>query len=128
MGGNDQVSYTLTGPLVAERTVLVDLGSGTDQFVGNVNGNIDNTAGLDMEVYAGSGNDTMTINQSGQVTRGDLHPVHGRRPWQGHHDLQRHGLDQRKRHPQSGHRGWEWSGDTSFPITRGRSTAPTPTT
>jgi hypothetical protein len=73
-GGNDQVSYTLTGPLVAERTMLTDLGSGTDQFVGNVNGNIDNTAGLDMEVYAGSGNDTMTINQSGQVTMGTFIP------------------------------------------------------
>ena len=28
MGGNDQISYTLTGPLVAERTVLTDLGIG----------------------------------------------------------------------------------------------------
>jgi hypothetical protein len=72
--GTDQISYTLTGPLVAERTVLTDLGSGTDSFTGNVNGNIDNTAGLDMEVYAGSGNDTMTINQSGQVTMGTFIP------------------------------------------------------
>ena len=87
MGGNDQISYTLTGPLVAERTVLTDLGSGNDQFMGNVNGAIDNTAGLDLEVYAGSGNDTMTINQSGQVIAGDLHPVHERRPRQGHHDI-----------------------------------------
>ena len=74
MGGNDQVSYTLTGPLVAERTVLTDLGSGTDQFMGNVNGAIDNSAGLDLEVYAGSGNDTMTINQSGQVMQGTFIP------------------------------------------------------
>jgi hypothetical protein len=74
MGGNDQVSYTLTGPLVAERTVLSDLGSGTDQFLGNVNGAINNPAGLDMEVYAGSGNDTMTINQSGQVMQGTFIP------------------------------------------------------
>ncbi len=74
LGGNDQVSYTLTGTLVSARTVLVDLGSGTDQFVGNVNGNIDNMAGLDMEAYAGSGTDTMTINQSGQVTEGTFIP------------------------------------------------------
>jgi hypothetical protein len=73
-GGNDHISYTLTGPLVAERTVLVDLGSGSDQFMGNVNGAIDNTAGLDMEVYAGSGTDVMTINQTGPVLEGTFIP------------------------------------------------------
>jgi hypothetical protein len=72
--GNDQVSYTLTGPLMAVQSVLVYLGSGTDQFVANVNGAVDNTAGLDIEGYAGSGTDTMTINQSGQIMKGTFIP------------------------------------------------------
>ena len=106
-GGNDQISYTLTGPLVAERTVLTDLGSGTDQFTGNVNGNIDNTAGLDMEVYAGSGNDTMTINQSGQVTMGTFIPfMDGGR---GKDTMTFNGTGSiNEAPPQSGHRGWKW--------------------
>jgi hypothetical protein len=72
--GNDQISYTLTGDLVAERTVLVYLGSGTDQFVANLNGAVDNPAGLDIEAYGGSGTDSMTINQSGQIKEGTFIP------------------------------------------------------
>jgi hypothetical protein len=72
--GNDQISYTLTGPLMAVQSVLVYLGSGTDSFVANVNGAVDNTAGLDIEGYAGSGTDTMTINQSGQIMEGTFIP------------------------------------------------------
>jgi hypothetical protein len=72
--GNDEISYTLTGDLVAERTVLVYLGSGKDQFVGNVTGAVDNPAGLDIEAYGGSGTSTMTINQSGQIREGTFIP------------------------------------------------------
>ena len=72
--GNDQISYTLTGKLMAVQTVLIYLGSGTDQFVANVDGAVDNPAGLDIEAYAGTGTDTMTINQSGQIMQGTFIP------------------------------------------------------
>jgi hypothetical protein len=72
--GTDQVSYTLTGELVAPQTVLVYLGSGKDSFVANVNGAINNPAGLDLEAYAGAGTDAMTINQSGQIKQGTFIP------------------------------------------------------
>ncbi len=74
MGGNDQVSYTLTGPLVAERIVLVDLGAGNDQFTANINGAVDNMSGLDLEAYGDAGNDVMTINQSGEILEGTFIP------------------------------------------------------
>ncbi len=75
MGGNDQISYTLTGNLVAERTVLVQLGSGKqDQFLANINGDIDNNPGLDLEAYGGAGHDTMTINQTGEILEGSFIP------------------------------------------------------
>jgi hypothetical protein len=73
-GANAQVSYTLNGSLVAPQTVLTYLGPGTDTYTANVNGNVDNSAGLDLETYGGSGNDTMTINQSGQITEGTFIP------------------------------------------------------
>src|SRR5262249_55666875 len=72
--GDDQISYTLTGNLVSVRTVLVYLGSGKDQFVANVNGAVDNPAGLDIEAYGGTGASTMTINQSGQIKQGTFIP------------------------------------------------------
>jgi hypothetical protein len=72
--GNDQISYTLTGDLTTERTVLVYLGSGKDQFLANVNGAVDNPAGLDIEGYGGTGHDTMTINQPGQIKQGTFIP------------------------------------------------------
>jgi hypothetical protein len=72
--GNDQISYTLASNLVAVRTVLVYLGSGKDQFVANVNGAVDNPAGLDIEAYGGTGAGTMTINQSGQIKQGTFIP------------------------------------------------------
>jgi hypothetical protein len=73
-GGHDQISYTLSGPLMTERTVLINLGSGTDQFTANINGAVENQAGLDLEAYAGSGTDTMTINQTGPILQGTFIP------------------------------------------------------
>ena len=64
-GNNDQVSYDLTGDLISARTVLVDLGAGGDQFNSNIRGSIDTPNTLDLEVYGESGNDSMTVNQSG---------------------------------------------------------------
>jgi hypothetical protein len=72
--GNDQISYTLSGNLVAPRTVLVYLGKGNAQFLANINGAVDNPAGLDLEAYGGTGNDVMTINQSGQIKQGTFIP------------------------------------------------------
>ncbi len=66
-GGNDLVSYTLTGDLVTARTIQVKLGSGNDIFTANVDGNITNTGTLTLDAYGGSGHDNMTINQSGTV-------------------------------------------------------------
>ena len=73
-GGNDQVSYDLTGPLVATRSVLVDLGAGNDKFTGNVAGDINNADGLNLQVYGGAGNDAMSINQTGRTLQGTFIP------------------------------------------------------
>ena len=70
-GGNDQVSYNLNGDLVSPRVVLVDLGDGNDKFTDNLNGAINSTTGLDLEVYGDAGNDTMTTNQAGATLQGN---------------------------------------------------------
>ena len=73
-GGDDQVSYDLTGPLVASRSVLVNLGAGNDQFTGNIAGDIDNTDGLNLQVVGGAGNDNLSINQTGKTVEGTFIP------------------------------------------------------
>lgn len=73
-GGNDQVTYTLTGNLVASQEVLVDLGAGNDQFTANINGAIDNPDGLGLEIYGDSGNNQITVNQTGAVLEGNFIP------------------------------------------------------
>ena len=70
-GGNDQITYNLTGDLVSPRVVLVDLGAGNDKFTDNLNGAINNANGLDLEVYGDAGNDTMTTNQPGATLLGN---------------------------------------------------------
>ena len=70
-GGDDQVSYNLDGNLVTPRVVLASLGAGNDKFTDNLNGAINTTSGLDLEVYGGAGNDTMTSNQVGGALKGD---------------------------------------------------------
>ena len=69
--GNDTVVYNLNGDLVAPRVVLADLGGGNDKFTGNILGAINNSSGLDLEVYGGAGNDTMTTNQVGSTLVGN---------------------------------------------------------
>jgi Ca2+-binding RTX toxin-like protein len=73
-GGNDQVTYNLTGELVVPRSVLVDLGAGNDTFVGNVAGAINNPTGLDLEAYGDSGNDSLSIVQSAPTLQGTFFP------------------------------------------------------
>ncbi|WP_435011030.1 hypothetical protein P12x_002322 [Tundrisphaera lichenicola] len=73
-GGVDQINYDLTGNLLAARTVLVDLGSGNDAFTANLTGAIATADGLDLEAYGGTGNDRMTINQTGWMMAGTVLP------------------------------------------------------
>ena len=70
-GGNDTVVYNLNGDLVAPRVVLADLGGGNDKFTGNLQGAINSSTGLDLEVYGSAGNDTMTTNQIGSTLVGN---------------------------------------------------------
>ncbi len=73
-GGNDQVAYNLTGALVAPRTVVVDFGAGNDQFRGDIAGAIDNPTGLELEVFGDTGNDNMSIVQTGPTLEGTFFP------------------------------------------------------
>src|SRR4051794_10847630 len=68
--GNDQVSYNLTGDLVAARSLSVSLGAGDDQFLAKIDGAIETTSMLDLEAYGGAGNDNMTIAQTGATWAG----------------------------------------------------------
>lgn len=73
-GGNDQVSYTLTGDLVVTRTIQVSLGAGNDQFTADIPANINNPDGLNIEAYGNAGNDTMDVKQSGATLAGTFYP------------------------------------------------------
>jgi hypothetical protein len=72
--GSDDVTFNLTGALTSDQSVLINLGNGTNQFVGNIAGAIDTPGGLDLEVYGGSGNDTMAVNQTGATEAGAFVP------------------------------------------------------
>lgn len=74
-GGNDQVTYTLSGNLVAPQNLMIDLGSGDDQFTANINGAIDNPNGLGLQVYGDGGNNQLTVNQTGPVVEGNFAPM-----------------------------------------------------
>ena len=73
-GGNDQVTYNLNGNLIADRSVVVDLGAGNDQFTANLTGAEAAPTGLDLEAYGDAGNDQLTINQPGMVQSGSVIP------------------------------------------------------
>jgi hypothetical protein len=73
-GGNDRVSYTLAGNLVAARTVLADLGAGNDQFTAQVNGAVANAGGLDLEAYGDGGADNLAVDQAGPILAGTFFP------------------------------------------------------
>ena len=70
----DTVAYNLTGPLTVARSVLLNLGGGNDTFTANIAGDVNTPNGLDLEVYGGSGNDTMTVDQAGQTLAGAFVP------------------------------------------------------
>ena len=72
--GNDQVTYNLTGPLIASRTVVAQLGAGDDTFVANLPNNIETTKLFDLEADGNGGNDSLTINEMGNVTAGTFFP------------------------------------------------------
>jgi hypothetical protein len=74
LGGNDQVSYHLTGDLMGARTVNTQLGAGNDQFTANIDGAIRTTGVLDLESYGDAGNDNMVINQTGSSLAGVFFP------------------------------------------------------
>jgi hypothetical protein len=75
-GGNDKVSYTLTGPLVAfgRRMVRVNLGDGDDQFLGSfanplTGAGSDLLAGstFQLNVAGARGNDTLKVDATHDV-------------------------------------------------------------
>jgi len=72
--GNDQLRYTLTGDLVAPRNVLATMGAGNDVFTANINGAVNNSSGLGMQVYGDAGSDQLTVNQRGPVLAGSVFP------------------------------------------------------
>jgi Ca2+-binding RTX toxin-like protein len=73
-GGNDQVTYTLTGDLTTSRAVLTDLGAGNDGFTATLGGAVNNASGLTVEAFGDAGADTLAVHQSGAVARGTFFP------------------------------------------------------
>ena len=69
-GGNDHVTYNLTGNLISARTVIAMLGTGNDQFTANLNYDLQTSKFLDLEANGEAGNDTLKVNQTGMVTAG----------------------------------------------------------
>jgi hypothetical protein len=72
--GPDNVTFNLTGPLTAAQSVLINLGNGNNQFTGNIAGAVDTANGLDLEVYGGTGNDSIVVNQAGPTLAGAFVP------------------------------------------------------
>lgn len=71
-GGEDRLTY-MSGlyqsprPIVARRTVSVDLGDGVDRFSGNVYNDLARGASLDMRVRGGSGGDMIVVRAQTDV-------------------------------------------------------------
>ena len=72
--GADNVQYRLTGALTTPRSVIVNLGNGSNKFTGEIAGAIQTSSGLDLEVFGGSGNDAIVVNQSGPTLSGAFVP------------------------------------------------------
>jgi hypothetical protein len=65
-GGNDRVSYDLTGDYVGTtRTVTVSLGNGDDTFTADLGHRIDAASGLTLTVDGGNGKDNLSVTGSG---------------------------------------------------------------
>jgi hypothetical protein len=62
-GGNDSVRYVLSGQLLAgvSRTVLVNLGSGQNNFAARLAAGLQTRASLSIEAAAGTGSDTLSL-------------------------------------------------------------------
>jgi hypothetical protein len=62
-GGDDTVGYTLTGdlPASASRSVTMNLGKGNDVFTADFQAGLAAQSRMDMSVYAGGGNDGLTV-------------------------------------------------------------------
>jgi len=61
VNGNDQVSYTLNGPLTSSsRSIAVSLGRGDDRFTANLLGGTSVSGNLGITVFGQQGNDRLT--------------------------------------------------------------------
>jgi hypothetical protein len=67
LGGDDTVTYNLTGPLTSTRLVSADLGKGNDSFTFNMNNVSVSGSATNLGIIAngGDGNDTLTLNAHG---------------------------------------------------------------
>ncbi len=72
--GNDNVTFNLTGDLVAAQTVLLNVAGGNNTVTSNISGAINTPKGLDLELYAGKGNDNLVVNQTGATLAGAFVP------------------------------------------------------
>ena len=73
-GGTTRSATTSPAPSSPRGSVMVDLGAGNDQFTGNIAGDINNPDGLNLQVYGGTGNDNLSINQTGRTLQGAFIP------------------------------------------------------
>jgi hypothetical protein len=63
--GADAVEYHLTGDLTTDRRVGVCLGNQDDSFAADLGGNVGAGAHLDLWIYGGNGEDTLTVGGLG---------------------------------------------------------------
>ena len=62
-GGDDSVTYNLTGPLSVNRLVDVDLGAGADNYTANISGtSLGEWINLDLSAHGRGGKDSMVLN------------------------------------------------------------------
>lgn len=67
LGGDDAVTYNLTGQLTTTRLLSADLGKGDDTFTANLNGQTisGQSTNLGISVNGGKGADTLILNANG---------------------------------------------------------------
>lgn len=72
--GNDQVTYHLTGDLMASRYVVATLGAGNDRFHAELDHSMRATGELQVEAYGGAGRDDLSLVQAGPTIAGKVVP------------------------------------------------------
>ena len=72
--GADKVTYNLNGDQLGLRTLRISLDAGNDTFQADLKGAVRTTSALDMQVYGGSGNDNLSVNQGGAMFAGTIFP------------------------------------------------------